>query len=79
MNMLRQWFAFCLCLQFGVATAAATDELARGGTIYSTHCVSCHGSNGQPDVESPLVKSLGIVPANLADTLLKSRGPVSAW
>lgn len=79
MNMLRQWFALCLCLQFGLATAAATDELARGGTIYSTHCVSCHGSNGQPDVESPLVKSLGIVPANLADTLFNSREPVSAW
>ncbi len=79
MNIFRQWVAIGLCLQLGVATAATTDELDRGEAIYSANCVSCHGSTGQPDPESALVKALGVVPANFADTLFNSREPTSAW
>lgn len=63
MNIVRQLLAICLCLQVG-AVAAAADQPARGEAVYATYCVSCHGVNGQPDLDSPLVQSLEITPAN---------------
>lgn len=74
---LRQ--ALLLLLSCGWTIAAAADDLAHAAAIYSTNCASCHGVGGQPDPESPLVKSLGVVPANLSDKLFNSREPVSDW
>lgn len=79
MNMLRILLPIFLSLQFGMVTTAYADDIARGEAVYSTHCVSCHGSVGQPDPESALVKALGVVPANFSDKLFNSREPVSAW
>ncbi len=55
------------------------DEWARGAEIFQANCATCHGSAGHPDVESPLVKSLGVVPANFSDPLFNSREPGSDW
>lgn len=78
MNIVRQLLAICLCLQVG-AVAAAADQPARGEAVYATYCVSCHGVNGQPDLDSPLVQSLEITPANFSDILFNSREPASTW
>ena len=79
MNMRRSLFPICLFLLLGVVPTATADNLVRGEVVYSTNCVGCHGSAGRPDPESPLVKALGIVPANFSDKLFNSREPVSAW
>ncbi len=78
-NILRNLLPICLPLLFGAVAATAAEDLARGEAVYSTHCVSCHGSAGQPDPESALVKALGIVPANFSDKLFNSREPASDW
>lgn len=31
-----------------LAGGAAAADVQRGGTLYSTHCAVCHGSNGMP-------------------------------
>ncbi len=72
-------FAVCLLLQVGSAAAVVGDDLVRGEAVFSTHCVSCHGSAGRPDPESAVVKALGVVPANLSDKLFNSREPFSDW
>ena len=79
MNMLRCLIPICLSLQLGAVTTATADDLTRGEAVYSANCISCHGSTGQPDPESVLVKALGVVPANFSDKLFNSREPVSAW
>ena len=68
-----------LMLLLAPTGAAIADDLARGEAVYAANCVSCHGSRGQPDPESELVKALGVVPANFADTLFNSREPTAAW
>jgi len=68
-----------LLFPFGWAATVVADDLAKGATIFSANCVSCHGPEGRPDPESPLVKSLGVVPANFSDKLFNSREPVSDW
>lgn len=45
----------------------SADALARGAEIFAANCATCHGPAGGPDPDSPLVKSLGVVPANFAD------------
>ena len=50
-----------------------------GAGIFAANCVTCHGPGGRPDAESPLVQSLGVVPANFSDALFNSREPLSDW
>ncbi len=71
--------AFMLLLVFASNIAAAADVRAHGADIYATHCASCHGPDGRPAPESPMVKSLGILPANFSDKLFNSREPESDW
>lgn len=54
-------------------------EWAIGEQIYQVNCVSCHGPQGRPDPDSPLVQALGVVPANFSDALFNSREPASTW
>ncbi|MDX1380016.1 MAG: cytochrome c, partial [Xanthomonadales bacterium] len=61
------------------APAAADPDLERGREIFQANCVTCHGPAGQPDEDSALVKSLGVVPANFADALFNSREPADDW
>ena len=80
MNIIQGLLPVCmLFLSFGWAGSVAADDLARGEEIYLSNCASCHGATGQPDPESPLVKSLGVVPANFSDQLFNSREPDSDW
>ncbi len=68
-----------LCLLGGTITPAFDNDLERGKTIFATNCASCHGANGQPDSDSPLVEALGVVPASFSDALFNSREPASTW
>ena len=59
--------------------ACADDALWRGAGIFQANCATCHGPEGYPDPNSPLVQSLGVVPANFSDVLFNSREPASRW
>lgn len=66
----------------GTAATAGADDSAqyqRGEAIFQANCATCHGPQGGPDPDSPLVKSLGVVPANFADPLFNSREPSGDW
>lgn len=78
MNLSRTILA-SLALWATTVVPSRADDLARGAEIYAANCVTCHGPTGQPDPDSPLVKALGIVPANFADALFNSREPASTW
>jgi cytochrome c6 len=32
----------------GFAGTAGAADIAKGGTLYATHCANCHGANGRP-------------------------------
>jgi mono/diheme cytochrome c family protein len=61
------------------AAVQADDPVAQGARVFQGNCAVCHGVEGRPDADSPLVKSLGVVPANLSDALFNSREPASDW
>jgi mono/diheme cytochrome c family protein len=62
-----------------VLAADAEADLERGREIFQSNCVTCHGPGGRPDPDSPLVQSLGVVPANFSDALFNSREPTDDW
>ena len=61
-----------------VAPLQAAD-LDRGAEIFAANCATCHGTAGSPDPDSPLVKGLGVVPADFSDTLFNSREGEGEW
>jgi mono/diheme cytochrome c family protein len=87
-NSSKKWARFpgvalVVCMIIGLPQTAlavgAGDVLDRGADIFKTNCATCHGLAGYPDPESPLVKSLGVLPANFSDPLFNSREPSSDW
>ena len=54
-------------------------DLGAGQKIYTAQCAVCHGANGRPDADSPVVKGLGVMPADFSDPLFNSREPASDW
>ena len=59
--------------------AAESNEWLAGERIYQANCMACHGPQGRPDTDSPLIKSLEVVPANFSDALFNSREPEGDW
>jgi cytochrome c553 len=47
--------------------------------VYDSTCAVCHGANGSPDPDSPVVQGLGVTPADLSDPLFNSREPSADW
>ena len=73
-----------LCTAMGFMALAVTAQsqaadLDRGAEIFAANCAACHGAAGSPDPDSPLVKNLGVVPADFSDTLFNSREGESEW
>jgi len=68
---------------FGTLVALAIPAIchadAEGRAIYQQNCVTCHGQTGHPDASSPVVKALGVVPADFTDPLFNSREPGDDW
>lgn len=58
---------------------ALANDYSRGAEVFQANCAACHGMQGQPDPDSPLVESLGVVPANFSDALFNSRESVTEW
>ena len=65
-------------LLFASASAGAAD-IEAGRAVFASTCATCHGPEGSPDPGSPLVKGLGVVPADLSDPLFNSREPAGDW
>ena len=64
-------------ITFSIAGQAA--DLDRGAELFAANCATCHGVNGWPDPDSPVVKGLGVVPADFSDTLFNSREGEGEW
>ncbi len=54
-------------------------DLANGQQVFESTCAVCHGRTGSPDPDSPVVKGLGVLPADLSDPLFNSREPFGDW
>ena len=54
-------------------------DIDAGRDVFATTCATCHGPNGSPDPDSPVVQGLGVVPADLSDPLFNSREPTGDW
>lgn len=54
-------------------------DFAAGQKVYAEQCAVCHGVNGRPDADSPVVKGLGVMPADFSDPLFNSREPTGDW
>jgi len=78
---LKHRWVWLLAGLFTLSAAGADEaaDLARGQEIFGSICATCHGPAGAPDPDSPLVKGLGVMPANFSDALFNSREPLDAW
>jgi cytochrome c553 len=59
--------------------SAVSHADSQGRAIYQQNCATCHGQTGHPDASSPVVKALGVVPADFTDPLFNSREPGDDW
>ena len=62
-----------------VCQSAVANDIADGRQVFEQSCTVCHGDTGRPDPDSPVVKGLGVVPADLSDPLFNSREPAGDW
>jgi len=74
--MRRACVLLFFCLAIVSARAADVDE---GKRIFESVCASCHGVQGKPDPDSPVVQALDPEPADLSDPLFNSREPRGDW
>ena len=68
-----------LLLALMLPATSLSADLAAGKAVFDANCAVCHGATGKPDPDSPVVKGLGVVPADLTDPLFNSREPSGDW
>jgi mono/diheme cytochrome c family protein len=66
-----------LSLSFQIPAVAA--DIDNGRHVYDTYCASCHGAGGLLDPSTPVIKGLGVTPADFSDPLFNSREPAGDW
>lgn len=71
--------SFTLSVFLVSPTVAGAADVDAGKAVFEATCVVCHGTTGQPDPDSPVVKGLGTLPADLSDPLFNSREPTGDW
>ncbi len=79
MNFRRLAGISLLVFGSGAWHPAAAADIEAGQAVFASSCATCHGSAGSPDPDSPVVRGLGVVPADLADPLFNSREPAGDW
>ncbi len=79
MRGLPRVFAATALLASAMPLAHAAVDLEAGRRVFESVCVVCHGATGQPDADDPVVKGLGVLPADLSDPLFNSREPQADW
>ena len=62
-----------------LAAAVQAADIEAGRAVYQGNCAMCHGAGGSPDPDSPVVKGLGVMPADFSDPLFNSREPAGDW
>jgi mono/diheme cytochrome c family protein len=62
-----------------LSASASAADIDSGAKIYERTCSVCHGANGKPDANSPVVTGLGVLPADFSDPLFNSREPAADW
>ncbi len=70
--------ALLASLWAGSAIAAASD-LETGRRLFEATCATCHGKEGRPNPDDPVVRALAAPPADLSDPLFNSREPALDW
>ena len=78
---VRVWVLLSLGLfiQLICSRSEAVADVAAGKRIFETVCAACHGPNGRPDPDSPIVQAFDPRPADLSDPLFNSREPALDW
>ncbi|MDJ0758543.1 MAG: c-type cytochrome [Woeseiaceae bacterium] len=71
--------AVLLSLASTVSISAAAADIEAGRQLYSSNCIACHGMSGKADADDPVVKALGVMPADFSDALFNSREPAGDW
>ena len=74
----RKLLGAALCVAAYSASADAVD-VGDGQQVYDMYCATCHGADGRLDPSSPVVKGLGVTPADFSDPLFNSREPAADW
>jgi mono/diheme cytochrome c family protein len=59
--------------------SAVAADIDAGRKTFEATCSVCHGPNGSPDTNGPVVRGLGMVPADFSDPLFNSREPAMDW
>jgi len=76
--MISKNIPILLLLLLGAGGTSAAD-LKDGKRVYMQVCAACHGEAGRSNPDSPVIKALGVQPADLSDPLFNSREPASDW
>ena len=77
--IMQRCFTAGVLLLLVIPLTAAADTGSDGRQIYETNCATCHGQGGRAEAANPVVKALGVMPADFSDPLFNSREPASDW
>ncbi len=66
---------FVLVALFTLPQPGFAHAHERAAANFQNHCAVCHGASGHPESAFPMLRELGVVPANFTDALFNSREP----
>ena len=68
-----------IALSAAFLTHSAVADIVQ--PVYEQNCAVCHGATGKPDANSPVVKGLGVLPADFSApcSIAASRRVTGRW